>query len=281
MKILEITVLYRKSTTADAYLSLLKKNGYLPKKIIELESPKGRKFKLIQKFFGKKITSKLLYFKNKKQKNTQYKSRLADHVMNSLPLNVKDLRIDPRNFSHAYQSIEINNLEDSKLHALLAQEECKTFLFTGGGMLSERLLSIPNSKFIHIHPGIVPDIKGADGLFWSILERNKPGYSCFYMNTGIDTGDILYQEEFDLPSFDIALQDYSGEEIYRGLLDYYDPVLRAMTLLGLVKESERNKDKLYSLPAIKQNPDEGRTYFYMHTKLRNNLIQKIIQKGVR
>jgi len=278
MIILDITVLYYNSTTAAAYISLLKKNGYLPRKIIELEFPKGKKFKLIRKVFGKKITNKLFHLRNKKHKNAQYNSYLADLIMKPLPLKLKDLIIKPRNFCHEYQSIEVNNLEDPKLLTLLRQEECKTFLFTGGGIVKEKLLSILDSKFIHIHPGIVPDVKGADGLFWSILERNKPGYSCFYMNIGIDTGDILSQEEFSIPNFDVLIQKYTSDEIYRGLLDYYDPVLRAITLLSLITKSEKNNDELHRLPFKVQNPDEGRTYFFMHPKLRDIMIQRIAER---
>jgi len=88
----------------------------------------------------------------------------------------------------------------------------------------------------------------------------------------------LYKKEFDISSFDSLILKYTPNEIYRALLDYYDPVLRAITLLELIRESEINRDNLHKLPFNIQDPDEGRTYFYMHPVLRNALIQLIIEK---
>jgi methionyl-tRNA formyltransferase len=77
-------------------------------------------------------------------------------------------------------------------------------LYTSGGRVPGDLLSTSPSRMIHIHPGVVPYVRGSDCLFWSVLTRGRPGMSCFYMNAGIDTGDIIHTREFDAPSYPVS-----------------------------------------------------------------------------
>ena len=115
-----------------------------------------------------------------------------------------------------FETLDITNLEDEKLIKYIQTEQDKTFLFTGGGILKEKLLSIKDTKFIHIHPGVVPDVKGADGIFWSYLLKNKVGYSCFYMNSGIDTGDIVQINEYKLHKFNnVDFTKFDDDKLYR------------------------------------------------------------------
>ena len=54
-------------------------------------------------------------------------------------------------------------------------------------------------NFIHIHPGYLPEVRGADGLLWSIKEYNKIGVSSFIMNHKIDSGEIIFREKSKAP----------------------------------------------------------------------------------
>ena len=52
------------------------------------------------------------------------------------------------------------------------------------------------SKFVHIHPGYLPYVRGADAILWSIKKYNEYASTSFIINKNIDAGDIIYQEKF-------------------------------------------------------------------------------------
>ena len=47
--------------------------------------------------------------------------------------------------------------------------------------MPESIFNIKNSSFIHIHPGYLPDIRGADCLLWSIMLANYPSATSFFI----------------------------------------------------------------------------------------------------
>lgn len=275
MIFLDLTVLYHESIPSRIYLAMLRKSGFIPKKIIHLKFCRGRKYKLIKKIIGENFANKILKYKNKEKED----EKIANMFLETFDLSYNSLEFDIQEYTKNYETIEIQSLDDINLIKILKIQTCKTFLFTGGGILKKKILSIENSKFIHIHPGVVPDIKGANGLFWSYLLRGKSGYSCFYMNDGIDTGDILHIDEYDIHKYTKKiLIKYTKEKIYKCLLAYYDPLLRANTLLNLINKSIKDNKQLNDLEFIKQNSENGRTYFVMHNKLRDFTIDKMIKE---
>ena len=277
MRHLDLTIIYNESIESRIYLYFLKKNGYLPNKVIHIKLPKykGRKYNIIKNVIGESLSS-FLFSKIKKNKNSKINRRLANEFLNRYGLSYQDLEFNIETYTHEYLIFYANDINDNKLVKLLENEFCKTFLFTGGGILKKEILSIKDSKFIHIHPGVVPYVKGSNGIFWSYLIRGKSGYSCFYMNEGIDTGDILYTQEYEIDKFNKGIiEKYSIDEMYYHILKFYDPILRAITLIKLIDKSLIENKKLNQLDYKKQNPEEGRTYFRMHKTLLKFTIEKM------
>lgn len=277
MKQLDLNVLFVDSMPSRVYLAMLKKQGLIPKKIIYIDmDPSSRKFNALKSLVGRFLAKKI--FKLYKNFEGQKISDLGQSLLSEFKLTYSDLSFDI--FQYPAQQIDkivVTGLDDSCFIEKIRNEKNKTFLFTGGGILKEDLLSIPNSKYIHIHPGIVPDVKGADCFFWSCLLRKKPGFSIFYMNPGIDTGDIIYRKEYEFEYSENKYGKYSNNDIYRALLDFYDPALRVFTLIELIKEKclLNESIKLDHLESIEQNPENGRTYFFMHEFLRNYVIDNL------
>jgi len=277
MKYLDLTVLFHDSMPSRIYLSILYQNGYCPKKIIYLKFRRGTKYNIAKNIIGERLLNKII----EKRKSKFIDINFANIFLEKFNLSYELLNKDIKAYSKEYVEVDVNNLQDQNLIDYLSNEETKTFLFTGGGILRKELLSIKDSKFIHIHPGIVPDVKGADGLFWSYLLRGKAGYSCFYMNEGIDTGDILQKDEYQLHKFkNIDLDKYKKEELYKYMLHYYDPCFRAQTLVNLIKKSEQSNQELNQLNYEVQNPEDGITYFFMHKKLRDFTLDKMVKEMI-
>ena len=62
-------------------------------------------------------------------------------------------------------------------------------------------------------------------FFWPYLLRGKAGYSVYNMNTGIDSGDMIHAQEFDL-NLNGAELNFEHNLVYRAILQFYDPCLR-------------------------------------------------------
>lgn len=73
----------------------------------------------------------------------------------------------------------------------------------------KNLISIPKDGCINIHPGNLPYYKGPVPTAWAIINSEKSfGITVHYIDEGIDTGDILIQEEHQI------YDEETGYELY-------------------------------------------------------------------
>lgn len=77
------------------------------------------------------------------------------------------------------------------------------------------LSSLNNRIGYNFHPGILPEYRGAGAFSWAIInEDQKSGITLHLINEGIDTGDIIEIEEFQILNTDTAFSLFSkGEKI--------------------------------------------------------------------
>ncbi len=154
-----------------------------------------------------------------------------------------------------FQSTDINNKE---LIKYIKEKNLDFLIFTGGGILKQEILSL-KTKFIHFHPGIVPDYKGSTCFYYSILKENNCGVTAFIMNEGLDTGDILHQKIFDKPK-------------HLFVDEVYDPHIRSETLIDVLKNN-----LIYKNAFKKQEPNKGDTYYVIHPVLKHIAILNCIK----
>jgi methionyl-tRNA formyltransferase len=65
-----------------------------------------------------------------------------------------------------------------------------------GQILKKKLLDIPGWGVINVHASLLPNLRGAAPIQWTILnDETKTGLTVMQMDEGMDTGPILFQEE--------------------------------------------------------------------------------------
>lgn len=171
----------------------------------------------------------------------------------------------------------IDHINDGNLTSFLSNSVDEDYIiFCGGGILRQQILNC-GKKFIHIHPGIVPDVKGADCLLWSALVQDQIGMSAFFMNEGIDTGDIIGQRHFSLPHFNIDSKQLGVKTIKSLLVNYVDPHYRA-EMLATLFNCEIKPDNWTSK---EQCPSEGKTFYFMHKALLPQAISKFCKPEIK
>lgn len=177
-------------------------------------------------------------------------------------------------YTDVTERVFLGGLDDEILVSSLQRLEYKTVLFTGGGIIPRKLFDIPGIRYIHVHPGRLPMIRGADGLLWSMLVRGRPGASCFYMDKGLDTGEIILADDVPQINFDISGMPRPDDQIlYRALFSYYDPLLRADFFVKMLLNTK--SANLSDLPNYQQREQDGITYHFMNEKLRNEALKKL------
>ncbi len=270
----------KESPATRAYLVYLAKNNYKLKKILLIDAcPIGRKGLLVRKYLGDFLTFKLTRCYKamksvRKNKHNQLLKEYSDAVQSGFPFKIDYFGdLDYHEYAESVEAISIKSLEDDRFIDVLKKQSCSDFIYGGGlGIVPAKTLDTPGIRFLHVHPGIVPYVRGSDGLFWSLLVRGRPGVSCFFMDSGIDTGNLLGTKEFDPPSFKFSSKTIDYDTLYAALLLAYDPHLRANLLVDVLKHQESVG---FSFDLIKEQPRSGRTFFKMHRKLRDILFDSL------
>jgi methionyl-tRNA formyltransferase len=83
------------------------------------------------------------------------------------------------------------------------------FVFGWSQLVSRDLLQIPRLGCIGSHPTLLPKNRGRHPLIWTLVNGLKvSGMTFFYIDEGIDSGDILWQEPFKITLEDDASSLY-------------------------------------------------------------------------
>ncbi|MGD9501510.1 MAG: formyl transferase [Methyloceanibacter sp.] len=83
--------------------------------------------------------------------------------------------------------------------ALLRKERPAVVLVMGTRLIAAATLSAVNAPFVNYHAGITPKYRGVHGAYWACAEGDPAncGVTIHLVDTGIDTGAILYQERIE------------------------------------------------------------------------------------
>jgi methionyl-tRNA formyltransferase len=80
-------------------------------------------------------------------------------------------------------------------------------------IVPEVVLGIPKIGALNLHPALLPHNRGWHTVSWAILEGTPIGATLHFMDSGVDTGDIVAQVELDIRPEDTA------HTLYARLLD--------------------------------------------------------------
>jgi methionyl-tRNA formyltransferase len=69
-------------------------------------------------------------------------------------------------------------------------------------------LNLPSIGCVNLHNSYLPWNRGAHACTWAIIDRTPAGATMHWMDEGIDTGDILYQEAIKIGDKETAHELY-------------------------------------------------------------------------
>ena len=153
-----------------------KKNNFLKRRIKRLGL-----FRVVgQIFFKLLIVPFLRFFSKKRIKEIYTKNNLNSSI------DIKKLK----------KCFYVENASNDKCVEIIKSINPDLVLINGTTILKENVLSCTNAKFINIHAGITPKYRGCHGAYWALYNKDREncGVTVHFVDKGIDTGSIIYQE---------------------------------------------------------------------------------------
>lgn len=216
--------------------------------ILLLDTSRGRAY--IQNLIKNKLCPSFAIVLGQKNKTGSVNSKYAKQFFDQSESVFSTLEKN----NMKYKKVDATDCNDKSVISELKSRKEKYFIYTGGGILKDEILSI-GKKFIHVHPGIVPYYRGSTCMYYSLINEGKIGATAFFLEKNVDTGDIIAQKVYGKP----PIQD----------IDYvYDPYMRSDLLVKVIKSYAKTK----KFQTKKQDKTKGETYFIMHPVLKHLAI---------
>ena len=96
-----------------------------------------------------------------------------------------------------FQPEKVKDVSFLKLYRKLNPEIVVVAAF--GQILPKAILDFPKFKCLNIHPSLLPKYRGAAPINWALIRGEaKTGVTIMLMDEGMDSGDILLQQETDI-----------------------------------------------------------------------------------
>lgn len=288
-QIIPLTILYSEGPIGRAYLETLRHMNLRPEKIIRMVPMQDRSSgKTLGRILFGKIRAAYCYQiedfrinywpRRIKRAHPELFEAISQVLSNRLnfPISVIENTTGNVHFESYAKSVDlllIKNFNDDRLTTHLS-ENCKgNVLYTGGGIVPQKILNLKNIKMLHIHPGFLPDIRGADCSLWSNLVYGSPSVSAFYMAPKIDKGDVIFSTW--VPKLEIKVaKDYAVDTLYRSIFSFIDPWIRSYALKLLLSGISKGT----ALSGHRQDDSTGTTYYFMSAKVREKALKKYFVK---
>ena len=105
----------------------------------------------------------------------------------------------------------INNINDPEVVAQMQGLEPDYIFVIGWSQIVKRpVLELPTRACIGFHPALLPQNRGRAVIPWTILQGlRRSGATLFYLDEGLDSGDILIQKSFTVESDETARTLYN------------------------------------------------------------------------
>ena len=162
---------------------------------------------------------------------------------------------------------------EDKIDAEFVKENQFDFIISYGyrHLIKEDVLDLLPGKIINLHISYLPYNRGADPNFWSFVENTPKGVTIHLVDKGLDTGDILVQEEVPLTTDETLRSSY--EKLHRAIQSLFMkhwPDIRS----GKIQPEPQPQDATYHRKKDKEKYIRGMEDMYLDMKI-SNLLERI------
>lgn len=148
----------------------------------------------------------------------------------------------------------INNINDPEVVAQMRDLSPDYIFIIGWSQIVKRaVLELPTQACIGFHPSLLPQNRGRAVIPWTILQGlRRSGATLFYLDEGLDSGDILIQKAFKIEPDETARSLYN--KVTRTLREMIREVL---PLLESGNPPRQPQDHSKATYCAKRTPADG------------------------
>lgn len=97
------------------------------------------------------------------------------------------------------QALQVQSVNSAEVVEWLRHNRPEVVVVNGTRIIGKRVLEATDAVFINTHCGITPEYRGVHGGYWALAsgDRENCGVTVHLVDTGIDTGDILFQSKVE------------------------------------------------------------------------------------
>jgi formyl transferase-like protein/beta-L-arabinofuranosidase (glycosyl hydrolase family 127) len=135
----------------------------------------------------------------------------------------------------------------------------------GAGLLRRAILQVPRLGTLGMHMGWLPAYRGMNVAEWAALDHDDVGCSVFWIDEGVDTGEIVARRRVDVRGVrSIGELRGRADAVQIALLD---EIAAAMLDGRPIPQSTR------------QRPEDGRQFYRMHPDVRRILDEDLARQA--
>ncbi|BAF72476.1 formyl transferase [Sulfurovum sp. NBC37-1] len=102
------------------------------------------------------------------------------------------------------KAVRVESINDVKVIDLLQKYSPNAVMVNGTRIISKKILDAVDVPYLNTHAGITPKYRGVHGGYWALANDDAAhcGVTVHLVDTGVDTGDVLYQETIEVTDKD-------------------------------------------------------------------------------
>jgi methionyl-tRNA formyltransferase len=187
-KALNVVMLVGKDESSNIMYHALKEDANILKVIVEEPVSKKRLIQNRIKRLGiVTVMGQVLFILLNKMLFKAASKRMSEikhsNALNDTPVNAGEV-------------MEVESINNDEVIEMLKQLQPDVVVVNGTRIIAKRVLEAVDAPFINTHAGITPKYRGVHGGYWALANDDAAhcGVTIHLVDTGVDTGDILYQE---------------------------------------------------------------------------------------
>jgi len=165
------------------------KDSFFIEKII-IESPVSKKQLLkrrVKKLGLMKVIGQIIFMVYNIWLKKKSQKRIIEIKYNE---NLNDKKIDEK------ITLKVDSVNSEETIKLLKKYQPDVVVVNGTRIIKKEVIEAVDAPFVNTHVGITPKYRGVHGGYWALAENDIEhcGVTIHLIDTGIDTGGVLYQK---------------------------------------------------------------------------------------
>lgn len=168
-----------------------------------------------------------------------------------------------------YKNVDINS--DSFINVVIGLKPDLIVVVNFQKILKKDLINIPNKGCINTHASLLPKYRGRAPLNWALIHGEKQvGVTVHFIETGIDTGDIIVQQPIE-----VGEEEYIEDVLNRVTEIYPSVVNRAIDMIYNNEVVGIKQDLSNGCYFGKRTPEDGKIDWNVDAEKIFNLIRAV------